>query len=76
MKCSECGKSLDDPNLITKPGFVEKRMKLMEEHNNKVWDELYEEYLREQYPPFGGPFTQAMSFFDWLKQYYIIPERK
>ena len=60
---------------LTKPGFVERRMVLGKHNNDKLWDEIYEEYSKEQYPPFGGPFTDALSFIDWLKQYYIVPER-
>ena len=44
--------------------------------NDKVWDDIYEEYSMEQYPPFGGPFTDSISFIDWLKLYYKFPEKK
>jgi len=44
--------------------------------NDKVWDEIYEEYSTEQYPAFGGPFTDSISFIDWLKLYYKVPEKK
>jgi hypothetical protein len=40
-----------------------------------LWDEIYDEYSTEQYPPFGGPFTNSLSFIDWLKQNYKAPER-
>jgi hypothetical protein len=43
--------------------------------NDKIWDDAYDEYSTEQYPPFGGPFTESISFIDWLKQNYIAPER-
>jgi len=43
--------------------------------NDKVWDEIYDEYSTEQYPAFGGPFTDSISFIDWLKQYYKSPEK-
>ena len=43
--------------------------------NDKIWDNIYDEYSTEQYPPFGGPFTDALSFIDWLKQNYKAPER-
>ena len=43
--------------------------------NDKTWDDIYDEYSTEQYPPFGGPFTDAISFIDWLKQNYKAPER-
>lgn len=65
-----------DMGYETKPGFVERRMKQMNAINDKTWDDIYEEYSNEQYPPFGGPFTNALSFIDWLKQNYIAPERK
>jgi hypothetical protein len=44
--------------------------------NDKIWDDIYEEYSMEQYPPFGGPFTDSISFIDWLKLYYKVPEKK
>ena len=44
--------------------------------NDKIWDDIYEEYSMEQYPPFGGPFTDSISFIDWLKLYYKTPEKK
>ena len=44
--------------------------------NDMIWDSIYEEYSTEQYPPFGGPFTDSISFIDWLKQNYIVPKRK
>jgi hypothetical protein len=62
-------------HYLTKPGFVERRMALGKLNNDKLWDEIYSEYSTEQYPAFGGPFTDALSFIDWLKQYYIVPER-
>lgn len=62
-------------HYLTKPGFVERRMALGKANNDKQWDEIYSEYSTEQYPPFGGPFTDALSFIDWLKQNYIAPER-
>ena len=40
-----------------------------------LWDNIYDEYSTEQYPPFGGPFTNSLSFIDWLKQNYKAPER-
>lgn len=77
--CNECGTTFDGnmsvDALLTKPGFVERRMALGKFNNDKLWDEIYSEYSTEQYPAFGGPFTDALSFIDWLKQYYIVPER-
>lgn len=59
----------------TKPGFVERRMALGKANNDKQWDEIYDEYSSDQYPAFGGPFTNALEFIVWLKQNYIAPER-
>ena len=44
--------------------------------NDKVWDDIYHDYSAEQYPAFGGPFTDSISFIDWLKQNYKSPEKK
>ena len=47
------------------------------EHTDDVsWEEIQEEYSREQYPPFGGPFTNALTPWEWLKLYYAPPTRK
>ena len=43
--------------------------------NDKIWDDIYDEYSTEQYPPFGGPFTNALEFIVWLKQNFKAPER-
>jgi hypothetical protein len=40
------------------------------------WDEIEEEYARDEYPPFGGPFTGALTPFEWLKLNYNPPTRK
>jgi hypothetical protein len=43
--------------------------------NDMIWDSIYDQYSMEQYPPFGGPFTDSVSFIDWLKQNYMAPKR-
>lgn len=43
--------------------------------NDKGWDDIYHDYSAEQYPAFGGPFTDSISFIDWLKQNYKSPEK-
>lgn len=40
------------------------------------WDEIEEEYMKDEYPVFGGPFTNALTPFQWLKKYYETPKRK
>jgi hypothetical protein len=44
--------------------------------NDKIWDDIYHDYTAEQYPAFGGPFTDSISFIDWLKKNYKSPEKK
>lgn len=41
--------------------------------DEETWDEIEEEYSRDNYPPFGGPFTNALKPFEWLKLYYKPP---
>jgi hypothetical protein len=41
----------------------------------ETWEDIEQEYLKEEYPVFGGPFN-AMSPFEWLKKYYYSPKRK
>lgn len=43
---------------------------------SQTWEEIHEEYSRDEYPPFGGPFTNAKSFEEWLETNYEIPKRK
>ncbi len=43
---------------------------------NETWEEIEEEYQKDEYPVFGGPFTDALSQFEWLKKYYHSPKRK
>ena len=42
----------------------------------ETWKDIEQEYLKEEYPVFGGPFNNAMSPFDWLKKHYHSPKRK
>ena len=42
----------------------------------QTWEELHEEYSNEQYPPFGGPFTDALTPWEWLSKYFEVPVRK
>jgi hypothetical protein len=43
---------------------------------NKTWEEINEEYSKDEYPAFGGPFTHAMTFIEWLKLNYEVPMEK
>ena len=43
---------------------------------NKTWEEINEEYSKDEYPAFGGPFTHAMTFIEWLKLNYEVPVEK
>jgi hypothetical protein len=42
----------------------------------ETWEDIEEEYLKDEYPVFGGPFTNAMTPFEWLKKHYHSPKRK
>lgn len=44
--------------------------------DEETWDNIEEEYARDQYPPFGGPFTDALKPFEWLKLNYKPPKLK
>jgi hypothetical protein len=52
--------------------------KLGDEPNGETqtWEEIREEYSKDEYPPFGGPFTNAKSFGEWLELYYEVPKIK
>ena len=40
-----------------------------------TWEELREEYSTENYPPFGGPFTDALDPWEWLSKNFDPPKR-
>jgi len=42
----------------------------------ETWEEIEEEYRKDEYPTFGGPFTDALKPFEWLKLWYNSPIRK
>jgi hypothetical protein len=42
----------------------------------ETWDEIYDQYYMDEYPTFGGPFTDAKTFREWLEIYYTPPVRK
>ena len=46
-----------------------------EKINEDRWSEIEEEYSTEQWPPFGGPFTGALTPWEWLKKNYRAPVR-
>lgn len=49
---------------------------IMEILSKENWEEIEEEYQKDEYPVFGGPFTDALSPFEWLKIYYLPAIRK
>jgi hypothetical protein len=53
-----------------------KLIKILDNQNDSSWSEIEEEYARDEYPPFGGPFTGALTPFEWLKLNYNPPTRK
>lgn len=48
----------------------------MPAEERETWEEIQEEYHKDEYPVFGGPFTDALSPWQWLETYYQTPERK
>ena len=42
----------------------------------ETWEEIYEQYHMDEYPVFGGPFTNALTFKEWLEVRYNPPVRK
>jgi hypothetical protein len=42
----------------------------------ETWEDIEKEYMKDEYPVFGGPFNNAMTPFEWLKKYYYEPKRK
>jgi len=40
------------------------------------WKEIEEEYMKDNYPVFGGPFTDAEDIWTWLERYYEAPHRR
>lgn len=40
------------------------------------WREIEEEYHRDEYPPFGGPFTNALTPWEWMKRWYNPPTKR
>jgi len=50
--------------------------KLIPKREEESWDDIHEEYSKDEYPAFGGPFTHAMTFIEWLKLNYNPPIRK
>lgn len=40
------------------------------------WELIEQEYMKDEYPVFGGPFTNALTPWEWLRKYYKAPEIK
>ena len=56
-------------------GFIEGTRYERERHfdSTKGWKEIEEEYMTDNYPVFGGPFTGAEDTWTWLDRYYSVP---
>lgn len=56
---------------------IDKTYALLVFHNTtETWKDLEEEYMKDEYPVFGGPFTDALTPWEWLEKYYNTPTRK
>lgn len=49
---------------------------IMELIKGETWEEIEDEYQKDEYPVFGGPFTNAKTPWEWLRKYYRTPKRK
>jgi hypothetical protein len=49
---------------------------IMELLSKESWEDVEEEYSKDEYPVFGGPFTNAKTPFEWLRLNYNTPTRK
>jgi len=68
--------ALKNPNPANESlinAFKDYKEKILSE---RIWDEIYEDYSNENYPPFGGPFTDAIPFIEWLRRNFNPPSRK
>jgi sarcosine oxidase delta subunit len=62
VMCNKCGKFFNMNKEDAKDGLYE------------TWEEIEQEYMKDEYPVFGGPFTDALSPFEWLKKHYHPPK--
>ena len=42
----------------------------------ETWNEIEDDYSKDEYPVFGGPFTNARTPWQWLRDNYHPPVRK
>lgn len=54
----------------------ERSLERMQARGKESWGELESEYSSDEYPAFGGPFTNARTPWQWLELYYHPPIRK
>lgn len=71
----------DDGNFVEfkleKDEFGNERAKLIAKTTEKMsWDEIENWYSSDNFPPFGGPFNDALTPFEWLKMYFEAPKMK
>jgi hypothetical protein len=53
-----------------------RQAEVIEKDKENKWKEIEEDYQKDEYPVFGGPFTDALTPWEWLKKYYNPPTRK
>ena len=73
---SEIEKSIIRWNIDGTKTAGELTREIMEMLKTESWEEIEEEYQKDEYPVFGGPFTNAKTPFEWLKINYTTPKRK
>jgi hypothetical protein len=76
-KITNCGNKNCQSGVINgKNPKICRKCNPSEQHKKETWEEIEEEYYKDQYPIFGGPFTDALRPFEWLKLWYNPPIRK
>ncbi len=45
-------------------------------NDDNQWDLILEDHQKEEFPPFGGPFTNSLSLGEWLKKNFHPPLKK
>jgi hypothetical protein len=73
-KCNHINDSLNYVNEISYLNDEDNSHTKKDE--TETWDDIEDFWLTDNYPPFGGPFTDAITFIDWLKIYYSTPKLK
>lgn len=77
--CGKC-KQVYSPDAALDAEWNKRKEALVEVTNDNweetSWKDIEDQYHSDEYPVMGGPFTNALSFKEYLKEYYYPPIRK